>query len=222
MFIDMIDDHNIYPDPNYKPEENLNPDRPLSKREIKRMKKRMSRKERRHTDFPGDPVKGRRLHGWATFFFVLTCVGTGLTGAMIILPFFLTLFGLMSAIVWVVYILVVSIFTLGMYWLSDEAKSFNEGWMNFNNSLFDRTNDLGNFAVSTFPFILVSGAIIIAISWILLLVGVNTDPARKKKYVAQIIALGVITLIYIVFLAFNLIQMGELAKVSNSSSSSII
>lgn len=206
----------------YKPVDESNEqinERPLSRREIKRLKKKMSRKERRHTDFPGDPVKGRALHKWAVFFFVLTCIGTGLTGAMIVLPFFIVLFGLVSVIVWLVCLAFFTIFTLGLIWLSDETKIINQNWMNFNNSLFNSTNTIYEFALRVIPSILVSGGILIAISWMFLILGFNLDNERKKKYKAKMIALGIITAIYITFLVINVIRMGDYVNVGSSSSS---
>ena len=49
-------------------------------------KKKLSKKEKRHTDFPGNPVKGRGLYKWSKFFFVLTILGTVLTGFVLVLP----------------------------------------------------------------------------------------------------------------------------------------
>ena len=168
-------------------------------------KKKMSRKERRHTDFPHDPVKGRALHKWSTFFFVLTIIGTVLAGITLVLPIFLVIVGLISALAWVVVIAFVSIFTLFMIWTSEDAKSFFNGWRVFNEKLLDSSNNAQGFAQSVIPAMLISGGAIILITWLFLIIGRCTDAERKKKYVGKIIALSIITVIYIVFLIFNLI-----------------
>ena len=129
---------------------------PLDQLPNKKQKKKMSRKERRVTDFPGDPVKGRTFYSWAKFFFVLTCLGTGIVGAMIILPFFITLFGIFSVIAWLVLIVCGTIFTLGMIWLSDDTKSFFGEWQKLNEKTLDASNNVYSFVEKSIPVILIS------------------------------------------------------------------
>ena len=190
---------------------------PLSKAGIKKM----SRKEKRHTDLPGNPVKGRKLFGWSRFFFVLTCIGTVLTGVMVFLPFFLIIFGLLSALIWIIYILAVTIFTLGMIWLSKDMQQFSGNWMDFNNTLFDSSNNAADMALKFVPFILISGAVVIGFTWMFLVLGRVFDEARKKKYNGLMIALGVISAIYIIFLIIKIFRMQVEAQTLPSSSSLI-
>jgi len=195
---------------------------PISKREIKRMKKKMSRKERRHTDFPGDPVKGRAFHSWAKFFFVLTCIGVGITGAMLILPFFLVLFGICSVLLWFCVVAFATIFTIGLIWTTEGMQTLNANWMAFNEALFDVSNNTYSFAAYAIPGILISGGIIIFATWLFLIVGINSDPERKKKYKAKIIAMIIFTVLYVVFLVLNLIRMTDvLNQITGSSASSL-
>ena len=189
-----------------------------STKQIKKMKKKMSRKERRHTDFPNDPVKGRTFHCWAKFFFVLTCIGVGLTGAMLVLPFFLALFGIFSVLCWLLLILVGTIFTLGMIWLSDDTKRLNERWMSFNESIFAYSNNAADLTKRLIPSVLISGGIIIAITWVFLIVGIVNDKARTKKYRGKIIALAIFTFLYTLFLILNVISLLNLDTISTTSS----
>ena len=93
--------------------------------------------------------------------------------------------------------------------------------MAFNNMLFDSSNNTANFALSVIPIILISGGIIIGITWMFLIIGRILDEARKKKYKGFIIALSVFTALYIIFLILNLLRMQVYADSLNGSSSII-
>lgn len=179
-------------------ENNINIPKPLEK-------KKVSRKERRHTDFPNDPVKGRVFYKWSSFFFVLTCIGVTLTGITLVLPVFLTIVGIISVFAWLIVIVVISLFTLFMIWNSEDAKAFIHGWREFNDGLFDSTKNVQEFSSNVIPIILISGGIVILITWLFIIIGRITDSERKKKYTGKIIALSIITLLYIVFLIINLL-----------------
>ena len=167
--------------------------------------KKMSRKERRHTDFPNNPVKGRAFYKWSNFFFVLTCIATILAGITLVLPIFLTIVGVISVLAWLVVIVFMSIFTLFMIWTSEDAKTFIHEWRLFNEKLFDSSKSVQEFSNSVIPVVLISGGVIILVAWLFVIVGRVTDSERKKKYTGKIIALSVITLLYIVFLIINLL-----------------
>lgn len=193
------------------PEQNV--PKPLEKN-----RKKMSRKERRETDFPNDPVKGRAFHGWAKFFFVLTCIGVIFAGAMIALPIFMVLFGAISVIVWLAVVAFASLITVFMIWTSEDAKSFFGGWADFNSKLLTSSQKVLDFAQKAIPYVLISGGIIIFITWVFQIVGISTDKVRKKKYVGKIIALSIFTVCYIVFLAVILINNSSVAQTTSSSS----
>lgn len=170
-------------------------------------KKKMSRKERKVTDFPHDPVKGRTFYKWAKFFFGLTCFGTVMAGFMLALPIFLAIVGLFSALLWIFYIIFVSLFTLFLIWTSSDAKSFIEGWGAFNESLFNAAETTHGWYKASIVWILISGAVVIFTTWILLIVGNVKDKERHKGYVGRMIATGIITFVYIVFLVLNIYNM---------------
>lgn len=162
------------------------------------------KKKDRHQETPNNPKKGRALHKWSLFFFVLTCIGTALAGAMLILPFFLVIAGAISVLAWLIVIVFMSIFTLFLIWTSEEAKEFIHNWRLFNESLIDSSKNVQDFANKLIPTMLITGGAFILITWLFLIIGISTDVVRKKKYLGKIIALIVITLIYVVFLFINL------------------
>ena len=152
-----------------------------------------------------DTLGGKALNAFSKLFFVLTIIGTVLTGVMVFLPIFLAIVGILSTILWLLAVIIVSIFTIGIIWTSEDFKSFNSGWMAFNTSMFNSTNKVTEFALSVIPSILVSGAIIIALSWLFTILGSCFDKIRRKKYKGRIIGLSIISVIYIAFLILNIV-----------------
>ena len=152
-----------------------------------------------------DTAGGRALNAFSKLFFVLTIIGTILAAVMVFLPIFLAIVGIISTIIWILGIILVTVFTIGLIWTSNDFKSFNDGWMAFNTSMFDSSNSLNEFAMSMIPFVLVSGGIIIGLSWLFTILGRVFDKFRMNKYKGRIIGLSIITVIYIVFLVLNII-----------------
>ena len=166
--------------------------------------KRMSRRERRHADLPGDPLKGRALYKWSAFVFVLAMFGAALTCFVYVLPILLPVLGTMIILAWLIAIVASSIFTLFMIWYSDDAKSFFDGWINFGRSFFDVGRDADRLAYRAVPVVLIVGGALLIICWSMLSIGLSTDKARKKSYIGMMIALGIITLVYVIFFFVNL------------------
>ena len=152
-----------------------------------------------------DTLGGKTLNAFSKLFFVLTIIGTVLTGVMVFLPIFLAIVGIFSTLLWLIGVVFVTVFTLGIIWTSNDFKSFNEGWMSFNTSMFNSSNSLTEFALGVIPFILISGAVIISLSWLFTILGRVFDKIRIKRYKGRIIGLSIITVIYIVFLVLNII-----------------
>lgn len=152
-----------------------------------------------------DTAGGRALNAFSKLFFVLTIIGTVLAAVMVFLPIFLAIVGIISTIIWILGIILVTVFTIGLIWTSADFKSFNEGWMAFNTSMFDSSNSLNEFAMNMIPFVLISGGIIIGLSWLFTILGKVFDKFRNNKYKGRIIALTIITVIYLVFLVLNII-----------------
>ena len=98
-----------------------------------------------------EPKEGKAFKGWALFFFIISCIMTGIVAASIALPFFITLFGIVSVICWLAVVAIVTIFTLGMIWLVDGVKEFNAGWMAFNTQLFESSSVIAETAAKAIP-----------------------------------------------------------------------
>lgn len=152
-----------------------------------------------------DKAGGRALNAFSKLFFVLTIIGTILTGVMVFLPIFLAIVGVISTIVWILGIIVISVFTIGLIWTVEEFKAFNSGWMDFNTKMFNSSNSINEFVMKVIPFVLISGGVIIALTWLFTILGAVFDKFRLNKYKGRIIALSIITVIYIVFLVLNII-----------------
>ena len=152
-----------------------------------------------------DKAGGRALNVFSKLFFILTIIGTVLTGVMIFLPIFLGIVGVISIIAWLFGMIFLSIITVGLIWTIDEFKKFNDGWMNFNTSMFNSTVATTNFANNVLPYVLISGGVIISLCWLFTILGRVLDKFRRKKYSGRITFLAVITSIYVGFLVLNLI-----------------
>lgn len=154
-----------------------------------------------------EPKEGKALKGWAKLFFILSCIMTGLIAASLALPFFLIILGVISTIAWLVVLVFFTIFTIGMIWLSDDVKAFNQGWMAFNNALFNSGSTVAEKVMMAMPIMSVIGGTIVAIAWILLITGIVTDKNRKKLYTGLMIALGILSLLYIIATIFVIIAV---------------
>lgn len=149
--------------------------------------------------------EGRALKGWSIFFFVLTCISTFLVVATTALPFFITIFGLLMGLIWFIFVVGGSIFTLGIMWTVDGIKSFNAEWMAFLGNIFESPKVVAESLSKVIPIIMIFGGVIILITWIFMIVGVTTDKNRKKYYTVMMIILGVISLLYTVVTILSII-----------------
>ena len=149
--------------------------------------------------------KGKGLKGWSLVFFIFSCLATALIAMSIALPFFLIVFGLISALLWFVFIVVGTVFTVGLMWVPDTTKEFNRSWLAFNDKIFNSSETIISSVVSAIPVMAIVGAVIMAITWILMIVGISTDKNRKKYYTAMLIVLGVLSLLYIIIAIISII-----------------
>ena len=156
-----------------------------------------------------EPKEYKALKGWSKFFFVLTCIVSGLFGASIALPLFLAIFGAFSAFLWIMFIIFGTIVTIGLMWTSGDIKAFIHGWQDFNDKVFNQSNVVIDAVTQALPIASIIGAVIILITWILVLVGVSKDKNRKKLYKGFIIALSILTTIYVVLALISIIQNGS-------------
>ena len=166
-----------------------------------------------------EPKEGKALKGWALAFFVVSCVMTGIVAASIALPFFIVLFGIVSVICWLAIVAIVTIFTIGMIWLNEDVKAINSGWMAFNTQLFESSQAIADVAAKAIPILSIIGGTIVSITWLFMVIGMATDKNRKKFYLAMIITLGVLTLVYITIAIITIIMHSNTPEAIGSSSS---
>ena len=165
-----------------------------------------------------EPKEGKALKSWSLFFFVLSCIMTCIVAASIALPFFIALFGIVSVLCWLLFVVIGSIFTIGMIWLIDGMKDFNTGWMNFNNTLFDSTSAIAETAAKAIPIFSIAGGAIVMITWLFMIIGISTDKNRKKFYTAMLIVLGVLSLVYIAIAIITIVIHANTPEPIGSSS----
>ena len=149
--------------------------------------------------------EGKTLKGWSVFFFVLTCISTFLVITTTALPFFIIIFGLLMGLIWFIFAVGGSVFTIGLMWTVDGVRSFNAGWMAFLGSIFESPKVVAESVDKAIPIIMILGGVIIIITWIFMIVGIATDKNRKKYYTAMMIILGVISLLYIAVTILSII-----------------
>ena len=166
-----------------------------------------------------EPKEGKALKGWALFFFILSCIMTGIIAASIALPFFMMVFGIISALCWVIFVVIGTVFTLGMMWLIDGMGDFNAGWMAFNEKLFDSSNTIVEMAAKAIPLLSIIGGSIVLITWLFMVIGISTDKNRKKFYTAMLIVLGVLSLAYIAIAVITILIHAQAIPTATSSSS---
>ena len=152
-----------------------------------------------------EPKEGLALKKWGLFFFVLSCISVALVAASLALPFLIALFGIVSVIAWLAVVAIISIFTIGLVWTIDEVKAINSNWMAFNNWLFSSTEAVANTAAKAIPILSIVGGVILLITWLFVILGITTDKNRKKYYKGILIALSIITTIYIVLTVITII-----------------
>ena len=152
-----------------------------------------------------DKAGGRALNVFSKLFFILTIIGTVLTGVMIFLPIFLGIVGVISIIAWLFGMIFLSIITVGLIWTVDEFKTFNDGWMNFNTSMFNSTVATTQFAMNVLPCVLISVGGIFVLAWLFTILGRVLDKFRRKKYSGRITFLAVITSFFFGFVVLNII-----------------
>ena len=166
---------------------------------------RQYKKEHKDDPRPDNPKEGRVLKRFSNFFFVMSCISLFFVIATFILPFLIVLVGMVSVLAWLVFIIVGTLCTLGMMWLIDDVKHFNQWWIDANNSLFNVGNNIQEWGLKIIPPVAIVGSIFIVIAWILIIIGFNVDQARHRHYKGKIIALSIITSIFVIGAIISLI-----------------
>lgn len=149
--------------------------------------------------------EGKALKGWSLFFFIFSCVITTIIAASIALPFFIIIFGLIAGLLWFLFVVVGTIFTIGLMWTIDGVKSINDGWLAFLNQVFNSSNTVVEAVTKAIPIIAIIGGVIILITWIFMIVGRATDKNRKKYYTAMLIVLSFLSVLYIIIAIITIV-----------------
>lgn len=149
--------------------------------------------------------EGKAAKKWSMFFFVMSALGLMVVAGSIALPIVIMLFGVISALCWVLFVLFISVFTLGMIWLNEGVKTFNRAWMDFNDMLFHAGDTIYQKALVTVPYLVIGASVFFIGAWIFMIAGIIKDKNRKKYYTGMLIALGIITLLFIISTIVTLI-----------------
>ena len=150
--------------------------------------------------------KGKAFKGWTRFFFVLACIAFSVLIVSFFSPVLIFLVGLFSTIGWGFFIVFGSILTLGLMWIPDETKEFNQGWIDFNDRLFNSSDATQQFVFGIIPYISFSALGIFLISWLFIIIGLNKDKTHKKYYFSHMITMIVLSAICIPFAIMSLVM----------------
>lgn len=153
-----------------------------------------------------DNKKGSKTKRWSLFFFIMSCIALLTVISTFVLPLIIVVFGLLSVIVWFIFLAGGTIFTLGMMWTIDGVKDFNSDWMAFNNQIFEAGNTIADQVLKAIPIVVIVSSVFFSITWLFMILGINKDKDRKKYYKGMIIALSVLTVIFIAFSIVTLIM----------------
>lgn len=160
--------------------------------------KKLTKKEKRHMDLPGNPLKGRNHYNATKVLFVLSCVATAIIGATFILPLIAIIFGMVSVILWFVFVAFGTLITIGLMWTKQEVKNFNQGWMDFNANAFSSGSNIANALITAIPIIAGVGLALFIAAWILIGVGFKKDEFRHKKYKTYLIVFIFVSILFVV------------------------
>ena len=138
-------------------------------------------------------TQSKTFKKWNTFFFVLACIAFGAVILSFFSPILIWLVGIVSTIGWGCFIVFGSIITLGLMWIADETKEFNQNWIDFNNRVFASGDSVQQFVFGIIPYISISSLAIFAVAWTFIIIGLVKDKTRKKYYIGHMIALSILS-----------------------------
>ena len=141
---------------------------------------------------------GRKLKSASLVIFIFTALFTILMAGTFALPIFVLGFGVVSVLLWLVVVAIASIFTLFLIWTSPDFKSFNDGWMAFNERIFNSSENLANIGMRIVPTLAIIGGVFFVICWTLMIIGLAKYRVRRKYFLGMSIALGVLTIGFII------------------------
>lgn len=114
-------------------------------------------------------------------------------------------------IAWFIIVLIVTICTIGMIWISDGWKSFNSGFMAFNESVGNATAVVMKFMYSIFPYLSSFFGLCVIAFLILSIIGFKKQQDKKEGYKGKLICSIVLTVIFVIVTIFDIIAFTNLA-----------
>ena len=122
--------------------------------------------------------------------------------------------GLPVAVLWIAWftiVFIVTVVTIGMIWLSDDFKSFNNGFKSFNESLTNCTCSVIGFIYNIFQYISAFFALCIITFLIFTIVNYKRQQDKKEGYKGKLIWAIVLTVIFVIATIFDIIAFTNLA-----------
>lgn len=132
-----------------------------------------------------------------TVFFIFTCIGLGVVIATLALPVFLAIIGFILMVLWLVILLVTTVFTLGMAWTFEPYRAYNKGFMNLWQGTFNATTTVSQYGSTIIPIAVGISLLLMFITWIFVVIGTMIDEKRHRFYIGHIIALSIISILMI-------------------------
>lgn len=115
-------------------------------------------------------------------------------------------------IAWFFIVLFVTICTIGLIWLSDDFKSFNSGFMAFNESVVNATEAVTEFMYKIFPYLASFFGFCVIAFLILSINGFKKQQDKKEGYKGKLIWAIVLTALFVIATIFDIIVFTNLAK----------
>ena len=122
--------------------------------------------------------------------------------------------GLPVAVLWFAWfciVLIVTVCTIGMIWLSDGWKSFNSGFMAFNESVGNATEVVMEFMYKIFPYLASFFGLCVIAFLILSIIGFKKQQDKKEGYKGKLIWAIVLTALFVIATIFDIIAFTNLA-----------
>lgn len=122
--------------------------------------------------------------------------------------------GLPIAVLWITWlciVIIVTVCTIGLIWLSDGWKSFNSGFKAFNESVGNATEVVMEFMYKIFPYLASFFGLCVIAFLILSIIGFKKQQDKKEGYKGKLIWAIVLTVIFVIATIFDIIAFTNLA-----------
>jgi len=147
----------------------------------------------------------------SVLFMVLTVIGVVYAGLYILTPIIIIVPAAICYLIWFVIVAVVSIVTIGIIWVNDGWKNFSQGFLDFNNSLWNFANNTTEVMANLFKGLITSFGLCIVASIVISLVGVTSKRFSHEKYKATLITSIILGVVFVGFTILDIyyIQSGK-------------